>query len=153
MELEGTRVIHADRATVWAMLHNPAMLKAAIPGCTELTGTSETGYEAVAVQKVGPVKATFKGAVQMVDMVAPESYRITGEGKGGVAGFAKGGAEVAPARGRRRDGTEPTRPTCRWAASWRNWATASSAAFARKITDEFFDRFVTGIEAGGPPAG
>lgn len=94
MEMSGTRVIAADRETVWAALNSAEVLRDCIPGCTELTGTPEDGFEAVVTQKVGPVKATFKGAVTLSDVVRPESYRISGEGKGGVAGFAKGGASV-----------------------------------------------------------
>jgi len=94
MELEGTKVIPAPRARVWELLNDPEVLKSCIPGCTELTGTPETGFEATVVQKVGPVKATFKGAVTLQNVVAGESYTISGEGKGGVAGFAKGAADV-----------------------------------------------------------
>ncbi len=94
MEMSGTRVIAADRKTVWEALNSAEVLKECIPGCTELTGNPEEGFDAVVTQKVGPVKATFKGAVTLSDVQKPESYRISGEGKGGVAGFAKGGASV-----------------------------------------------------------
>ena len=87
--MSGTRIIAAPRETVWAHLNDAETLKACIPGCEELTGNPTDGFEAVVKQKVGPVKATFKGAVTLSDVVAPESYRISGEGKGGVAGFAK----------------------------------------------------------------
>ncbi len=94
MELAASRLIAADRAAVWAALNDPAVLQAAIPGCSELTGTPEEGFEAVVTQKIGPVKATFRGAVTLSEVVEGESYRIAGEGKGGAAGFAKGGARV-----------------------------------------------------------
>lgn len=94
MEMSGTRVIAADRETVWEALNSADVLKECIPGCTELHGSADEGFDAVVTQKVGPVKATFKGAVVLSDVVRPESYRISGEGKGGVAGFAKGGASV-----------------------------------------------------------
>lgn len=94
MELTGTRTIAAPRPAVWARLNDAETLKACIPGCEELSGNPQDGFEAVVKQKVGPVKATFKGAVTLSDVVIPESYRIAGEGKGGVAGFAKGGANV-----------------------------------------------------------
>ena len=106
MELSGTRTIAADRDTVWAHLNSADTLKACIPGCEELTGSPEEGFEAVVKQKVGPVKATFKGGVMLEDVNAPESYRIVGEGKGGVAGFAKGAADVTLAEV--EDGTELT---------------------------------------------
>ncbi|SDW99747.1 CoxG family protein [Litoreibacter albidus] len=94
MNLSDSREINADVATVWAALLDPEVLKACVPGCQEMAGSPEEGFEATVVQKVGPVKATFKGAVQMTDVVAPTSMTISGEGKGGAAGFAKGGADV-----------------------------------------------------------
>ncbi len=94
MNLSDTKIINADRATVYAALLNPEVLKACVPGCQDMSGSPEEGFEATVVQKVGPVKATFKGAVSLTDMVEPESLTITGEGKGGAAGFAKGGAQV-----------------------------------------------------------
>ncbi|WP_415401052.1 CoxG family protein [Tateyamaria sp. SN3-11] len=94
MKLSDSRVINADAATVWAALLDADVLKACVPGCTEMSGSAAEGFEATVVQKVGPVKATFKGAVQISDVVAPTSLTISGEGKGGAAGFAKGGADV-----------------------------------------------------------
>lgn len=94
MKLSDSRTINADAATVWAGLLNAEVLKACVPGCTEMAGNAQDGFEATVVQKVGPVKATFKGAVSITDMVEPTSLTISGEGKGGAAGFAKGGADV-----------------------------------------------------------
>ena len=94
MELSGTRIIAADVATVWAHLNDAETLRACIPGCEDLSGSPHDGFSAVVKQKVGPVKATFKGSVQLENVIPGESYTITGEGKGGVAGFAKGGADV-----------------------------------------------------------
>ncbi|WP_121067151.1 CoxG family protein [Chachezhania antarctica] len=94
MQMSDQREIKADPATVYAALLDPEVLKACVPGTQELTGSPEEGYEAVVVQKVGPVKATFKGQVTMTDMVPNEKLTISGEGKGGAAGFAKGGAVV-----------------------------------------------------------
>lgn len=94
MNLTGSRSINADVATVWAGLLDPDVLKACVPGCTEMAGSADDGFEATVVQKVGPVKATFKGAVTISDRVDDESLKISGEGKGGPAGFAKGGADV-----------------------------------------------------------
>ncbi|MHA1128071.1 MAG: CoxG family protein [Alphaproteobacteria bacterium] len=94
MDLEGSRIIAADRQTVWQALNKAEVLQASIPGCTELTGNPQDGFEAVVTQKVGPVKATFKGSVTLEDIVEGESYRLVGTGKGGAAGFAKGEAAV-----------------------------------------------------------
>ena len=94
MEMSGEYRIAAPRARVWAALNDPAILKESIPGCTETTRVSDTEMHAVVAAKVGLVRATFKGAVMLSDLNPPTSYTITGEGKGGVAGFAKGGADV-----------------------------------------------------------
>ncbi|WP_306116284.1 CoxG family protein [Roseovarius sp. MMSF_3305] len=94
MKLSDTKTINSDRETVFAALLDPEVLKACVPGCQEMSGSPDEGFEATVVQKVGPVKATFKGAVMLSDMQPPESLTITGEGKGGAAGFAKGGAGV-----------------------------------------------------------
>ena len=90
MELIGTKIIAADTATVWAHLNSPETLKVCIP----LTGSPEEVFAATVKQKVGPVKATFHGEVKLKSVIAGESSTIVGEGKGGVAGFAKGGADV-----------------------------------------------------------
>jgi carbon monoxide dehydrogenase subunit G len=94
MKLSDTREIAAPPETVWAAILDPDVLKACVPGCQEMAGTPEDGFEAVVVQKVGPVKATFKGKVTLSEMDAPNALRLSGEGKGGAAGFAKGGAAV-----------------------------------------------------------
>ncbi|MEL7272352.1 MAG: carbon monoxide dehydrogenase subunit G [Pseudomonadota bacterium] len=94
MEMNGSHIIPADRETVWAALNNPDVLRACIPGCKELEMQSPTDMTATVVTKIGPVKATFKGAVKLQNLNPPESYTIAGEGKGGIAGFAKGGADV-----------------------------------------------------------
>lgn len=94
MTMTGENILPADRATVWDKLNDPDVLKACIPGCEELERTEDNGFRAVAKVKVGPVKATFKGKVVLSDIDAPNGYTITGEGEGGVAGFAKGGAKV-----------------------------------------------------------
>jgi carbon monoxide dehydrogenase subunit G len=95
MEMTGEYRIPAPREKVWAALNDPEVLKACIPGCDSLEKTSENEMTAAVTAKVGPVKAKFTGAVTLSNIKPPESYTISGEGKGGVAGFAKGGADVA----------------------------------------------------------
>ena len=95
MDIAGEFRIEAPRARVWRGLNDTEVLKQCIPGCREIERLSETELEATAVLKVGPVKATFKGKVTLSDLDPPNSYRITGEGKGGVAGFARGEALVS----------------------------------------------------------
>ena len=94
MHMSGEREIAADRETVWAALMEPEVLKECVPGAQEVTGNPQDGYEATVTQKVGPVKATFKGMVTFSEMNQPESLRLEGDGKGGAAGFAKGAADV-----------------------------------------------------------
>jgi len=94
MKLTDEREINADRATVWAALMRPEVLKECVPGAQEVEGSPEDGFQATVTQKVGPVKATFKGTVTFSEMVEPERLTLTGEGKGGAAGFAKGSADV-----------------------------------------------------------
>ncbi|RLK02803.1 CoxG family protein [Ruegeria conchae] len=95
MQLSDTREIQASPAEVYSALLDPEVLKACISGAQGITGDPTEGYHATVVQKVGPVKATFKGTVTMSDMVEPERLTIAGEGKGGAAGFAKGSANVS----------------------------------------------------------
>ena len=94
MTMTGEVQLPAARETVWQKLNDPEVLKACIPGCEELNKTSDTQFQAVATQKIGPVKARFKGIVNLTDLDPPNGYKISGEGEGGVAGFAKGGAAV-----------------------------------------------------------
>ena len=94
MQMSDTRQIAATPAEVYAALLDPEMLMACVPGATEVSGSVEDGFVATVVQKVGPVKATFKGEVEITDLVPDTSMRIEGAGKGGAAGFAKGGADV-----------------------------------------------------------
>lgn len=145
MEMHGTRIIAADRETVWARLNDAETLKACIPGCEELTGSPEDGFEAVVKQKVGPVKATFKGAVQLENVNAPESYTISGEGKGGVAGFAKGSANVSLAEV--EGGTELTYEVdAKVGGKLAQLGSRIIDGFARKMADQFFDRFREEVE-------
>jgi hypothetical protein len=94
MKMTGEVALPADRKTVWDKLNDPVVLKACIPGCQSLEVTPEGGFAAVAKIKIGPVSATFKGAVTLSDLDPPNGYKISGSGEGGVAGFAKGGAVV-----------------------------------------------------------
>jgi uncharacterized protein len=95
MTMTGEATLPAERPKVWALLNDPAVLKACIPGCQSLEKTGDNGFAAVVKAKIGPVAATFKGKVELSDIVPEVSYRIAGEGEGGVAGFAKGAAKVS----------------------------------------------------------
>ncbi len=153
MELEGTRVIAADRATVWEKLNDAETLRACIPGCQELSGSPETGFEATVKQKVGPVSATFKGAVTLENVVPGASYTIVGEGKGGVAGFAKGRADVSLVDV--EGGTELTyKADAQVGGKLAQLGSRIIGGFARKMADKFFEDFQAHVEGGtdAPPA-
>jgi carbon monoxide dehydrogenase subunit G len=92
--MTGEVQLPASREAVWQALNNPDILKVCIPGCQSFERTSDSGFAAVAKVKIGPVSATFKGTVALTDLDPPNGYKISGEGQGGIAGFAKGGATV-----------------------------------------------------------
>jgi carbon monoxide dehydrogenase subunit G len=148
MELKGSRQIAADRDTVWAALNDPAILRDCIPGCQEMTGSAEEGFEAVVKQKVGPVSATFRGRVTLSNVVPGSSYTISGEGKGGAAGFAKGGADV-----RLADEAGGTRLDYDVQASVGGKLAQLGGrvidGFAKKMADQFFDNFKQAVEGPG----
>ena len=145
MELSGTRIIAADVATVWAHLNDAETLRACIPGCEDLSGSPHDGFSAVVKQKVGPVKATFKGSVQLENVIPGESYTITGEGKGGVAGFAKGGADVVLTAV--DAGTELRyEAQAKVGGKLAQLGNRVVGGFARKMADDFFERFQAIVE-------
>lgn len=145
MQLSDHRDIAADPATVWAAILNPEVLKSCVPGCESMTGSPEEGFEAVVVQKVGPVKARFTGVVKLSDMVPGRSVNITGEGKGGPAGFAKGGAKVdlAPeGAGTRLSYTVEANVGGKIA----QLGSRIIDGFAKKMADQFFENFKMALE-------
>ncbi|MGN6582910.1 MAG: SRPBCC family protein [Rhizobiaceae bacterium] len=95
MNMEGQEQIQAPVEKVWQALNDPDVLKDCIPGCENLEKKSDTEFAATVSLKIGPIKARFQGAVELKNLNPPNSYTIEGEGKGGIAGFAKGGADVA----------------------------------------------------------
>ena len=94
MDMSGERLIEAPRQKVWEALNDPETLKACIPGCETIEKLSDTELLATAAVKLGPIAARFTGKVHLSDLDPPNGYTISGEGQGGVAGFAKGGAGV-----------------------------------------------------------
>jgi hypothetical protein len=151
MNLTGEYRIPAPREAVWAALNNPDVLKASIPGCEELTKTSDTELVAKVVAKIGPVKAAFSGKVTLSDLDPPNGYTITGEGQGGAAGFAKGGAKVSlePADG----GTATVLHYAADAQIGGKLAQIGSRLVegtAKKLADEFFAAFAAQAAAAAP---
>ncbi len=145
MQMSDTREISADKATVWAALLSPEVLKECVPGATEVTGNAEDGFEAVVTQKVGPVKATFRGMVVVSNIVEGTSLTLTGEGKGGAAGFAKGAADV---RLSEADGvtTLSYDVEAKVGGKLAQLGSRIVDGFAKKMADQFFTRLEEVIE-------
>lgn len=149
MQMSDERQIAAPPETVWTALFDPEMLKACVPGCQELSGSAAEGYQAVVVQKVGPVKATFKGVVTMKDVVEGESCTLSGEGKGGAAGFAKGDAHVRLSPGENGGTLLSYEVDAKVGGKLSQLGSRIVDGFARRMAGEFFNRFQAEIE--GPP--
>lgn len=146
MKLADTRDIAAPRSEVWAAILNAEVLKSCIPGCQEISGSATEGFEAVVVQKVGPVKATFKGTVEISDVVEGESLTLTGQGKGGPAGFAKGAAQVGFAD-TDSGGTLLTYDVeAKVGGKLAQLGSRIIDGFTKKLADQFFERFQDGLE-------
>ena len=148
MTMAGEYQLPASQQTVWEKLNDPAVLKACIPGCQELNKTGDNGFQAVATIKIGPVKATFKGAVTLSDIDPPNGYKISGQGEGGVAGFAKGGAVVklSPKDG----GTLLTyNVEAQIGGKLAQLGQRLINGAAKKIADDFFHNFVAAVS---PPS-
>jgi hypothetical protein len=153
MQMNDTRTIAAAPEVVWAALLDPEVLKACVPGCQELTGSAAEGFEATVVQKVGPVKATFKGSVTVSDMVEGQRLTLNGEGKGGAAGFAKGAAHVSIAPATLEGGGDGTTLTyeveAKVGGKLAQLGSRIIDGFARKMADDFFGRFQDAVEGPG----
>ncbi|MCZ4367965.1 CoxG family protein [Sulfitobacter dubius] len=145
MQMSDTRQIAATPAEVYAALLDPEMLQTCVPGAQDVTGSVEEGYDATVVQKVGPVKATFKGHVTLSNLVPNEALTITGEGKGGAAGFAKGGAEVRLAE--KDGGTELSYDVeAKVGGKLAQLGSRIIDGFAKKMADQFFDNLQSSLE-------
>ncbi|HEX6142912.1 MAG TPA: carbon monoxide dehydrogenase subunit G [Geminicoccaceae bacterium] len=149
MDMSGEYRIPAARQKVWEALNDPEVLRASIPGCQSLEKVSDDQFEARVTAKVGPVKSTFNGSVRLSDINPPESYTISGEGKGGAAGFAKGGADVRL----REDGPDETVLTYTARADVGGKLAQLGSRLidgtAKKMADEFFSNFRDQVT--GPP--
>ena len=151
MDFTGRYSIPATPETVWAALNDPAVLKACIPGCERIEKTSPTDFAAVATLKIGPVKATFKGKVVLSELDPPHRLLLSGEGQGGVAGFAKGNAEVVLTP----DGSDTVLSYTARANVGGKLAQIGQRLIdgaARQIADDFFARFAKSVAAAEPAA-
>jgi carbon monoxide dehydrogenase subunit G len=149
MNFTGRYVIPAPIESVWGALNDPEILKSCIPGCEELEKTSPTDFTAVATLKIGPVKARFRGKVALSDLDPPLRCKLSGEGQGGVAGFAKGDADVELAP----DGTSTVLTYTARASVGGKLAQIGQRLIdgaAKQIADDFFGRFSAAIAAPAP---
>lgn len=148
MQLSGEYRIAAPKARVWEALNDPDVLKASIPGTESLEKIDDTTFEGVVAAKVGPVRAKFSGTVTLSDMNPPDSYRISGEGKGGVAGFAKGSAQV----NLEEDGPEATKlayeADAQVGGKLAQIGSRLIQGTAKKMANEFFTEFAAQVEKG-----
>ena len=142
MAMTGEHQINASRAAVWAGLNDPEILKQSIPGCEEVNRLSETEMTAQVTAKVGPVKAKFSGRITLSDIDPPNGYTLNGEGQGGAAGFAKGGAKV------RLEDAPGGRTLLKYEVHAQIGGKLAQLgarlidSSARKMADDFFARFV-----------
>ncbi len=145
MKMTGEFSIAAPREAVWQALNDPEVLKHCIPGCDEMVKRSDTEFEAKVTAKVGPVRTKFTGQVTLSDIDPPNGYTITGEGKGGAAGFAKGGAEITLEA---RDGGTLLRYTVTAAVGGKLAQIGSRLVdgVAHKMADQFFTRFAEQLQ-------
>ncbi|MGE0660797.1 MAG: carbon monoxide dehydrogenase subunit G [Reyranellaceae bacterium] len=151
MEMTGEYRIPAARERVWEALNDPAVLKECIPGCESLEASADNEFKATVRTKIGPVSARFSGKVTLSEFDPPKSYRISGEGQGGAAGFAKGGAVV----NLEEDGTGTLLRYTADAQVGGKLAQIGSRLIdgtAKKLADEFFEAFAAKVQAGEPEA-
>src|SRR5262245_15627149 len=149
MDMKGSRQIAAGRQKVWSALNDPSILKQCITGCESLEMQSPTDMTARVKLAVGPVRATFNGKVKLTDINPPNGYRIVGEGNGGVAGFAKGGAVVhLTDDGRGTLMTYEVKADVGGKLAQLGGRLIDSTA--KKIADDFFEKFAELV--GGAPA-
>jgi carbon monoxide dehydrogenase subunit G len=148
MTMNGEIPLEAKREVVWAKLNDPAVLKACIPGCEELNVIGENEFEAVAVNKIGPVKAKFKGKVQLTDLDPPNGYKISGQGDGGVAGFAKGGATVTLSDSEGGGTLLKYDVDAQIGGKLAQLGQRLINGAAKKMADDFFARFAEAVKAG-----
>ncbi len=151
MEFNGSQSIAVSRDAVWRALNDPAVLQACVPGCESFTEKGPNEYHVLVVAAIGPVKAKFKGNLQLSDLVPDTSYRIVGGGDGGVAGFGKMTADVLLAD----DGEGTLLTYAAKAEIGGKLAQIGSrlvGSVANKMADEFFKRFKTKVTEGAAQA-
>jgi uncharacterized protein len=149
MTMTGEYQLEATPQAVWDKLNDPTILKACIPGCEQFDKVSDTEFQAVATTKIGPVKAKFKGKVTLSDLDPPNGYMISGQGDGGVAGFAKGGATVKLAP---KDGGTLLSYTveAQIGGKLAQLGQRLINGAAKKVADDFFKNFAAAVNPKSP---
>ena len=151
MELTESHTLPVPQQRAWEALNDTVILKACIPGCESLEADGENAYAVALVAAVGPVKARFKGRMELSDVDAPNSYRIVFEGQGGAAGFGKGDAHVKLEPASDETTTLIYTANAQVGGKLAQIGSRLVDAAARKIAGEFFKRF--GAQLGGGPEG
>ncbi len=146
MHMSDSREINAPTSEVWAAILDADVLKQCVPGCTEMAGNASDGFDATVVQKVGPVKATFKGHVTLSDLDEPNSLHLAGEGKGGAAGFAKGGADVTLTATENGGTLLHYEVEAKVGGKLAQLGSRIVDGFAKKMADQFFNNFKDAVE-------
>ena len=152
MELQGKYSLKADREQVWTALNNPTILQQCIPGCETLTKASDTNFSASVVAKVGPVKAKFTGEVELTELSPPSSYKISGEGKGGAAGFASGSADVKLEESDEGGTILSYSVNAQVGGKLAQIGSRLIDSTAKKLSREFFDKFTELVDGGADPS-
>ena len=152
MELEGKYNLKADREQVWSALNDPSILQQCIPGCETLTKDSDTNFSASVVAKVGPVKAKFSGEVELTELSPPSSYKISGEGKGGAAGFASGSADVKLVETDEGGTVLSYTVNAQVGGKLAQIGSRLIDSTAKKLSREFFDKFTELVDGGADPS-
>ena len=148
MTMNGEVTLPAGIDAVWAALNDAEVLKACIPGCEQLNKDDDTHFSAVVKVKLGPVKASFKGKVELVDLDPPNGYRIQGEGEGGIAGFAKGGAKVALSDAGNGQTLLRYDVEAQVGGKLMQLGSRLIDSVSKKLADEFFANFAKAVSAG-----
>jgi carbon monoxide dehydrogenase subunit G len=153
MDLTGEYRIPAPREAVWKALNDPEVLKQSIPGCETIEKLSDTEMTAKVTARVGPVKASFTGKVTLSDLDPPNGYKIAGEGQGGVAGFAKGGADVRLKPDETGAGTILTyTATASVGGKLAQIGSRLIEGTSKQMADQFFGKFAEIVGAAAAPA-
>jgi carbon monoxide dehydrogenase subunit G len=151
MEMTGEQLIPVPQQRVWEGLNDPEVLKACIPGCETIEKVSDSEYRVAMTAAVGPVKAKFNGKLLLADLNPPTSYTLSFEGSGGAAGFGKGGAQVALAP--EGAGTKLSyKATAQVGGKLAQVGSRLIDGVAKKMADEFFQRFNTQLTGPAPAA-